>query len=136
MRISEALEKVSSKYIPGAVAFFEKMKPNPWQLAHDRFEGALAFSTADNFEEHMTAASEEFVDQCLKLLEMFAMMNGTKKQVPSFVDAFNIGDEQQFMNFHSDALNVCRLCGGGKDVRACINPADMTHGLHCIDCVR
>jgi len=112
MKASEALKEVSKHYVPGVVAFYEKMNPDPWFDAHERLNESLL---KDKSEEGQSVACKIFVDACVDLID------GYKSRYPggaklSDLDAFFIGDEDRVRKLQSQKYRECAECESKKDL--------------------
>lgn len=105
MKMTDALEVVSKMYIPGAVAHYDRMKPNPWQKAHDEFEGMILHSSGELRE----MACSRFIDKIRILLDRYKK-NLIDIPDVSPVDAFILGDVDRVKRFQSRKNHCCFVC--------------------------
>lgn len=105
MTISEALEEVSRIYPPGCAKYFERMRPDPWQAAHDELERNI--KGAD--EETIDISCELFVRKCKTLVKRFETESGaTIESTPQ--DAFHMGPDR-LRRHQSIRFKQCVECG-------------------------
>lgn len=86
MRVGEYLEKISAAYVPGVVAYYDRLDPSPWQQAHDDFQEALKISDW----EYRRHAAKTFSEKCIDLINRFKR-EGRRQQEISNSDAFHLG---------------------------------------------
>lgn len=104
MKLHQTIAEISKFYAPGAVQFYEQIKPNPWQNACDELDRSLVEKTQD---EHTICML--FVHKLKNLCEQFGKMN-TKPQALSAADAFYLADEQKFKRWTSQREKRCIVC--------------------------
>jgi hypothetical protein len=135
MQLSQALEEVSKIYINGTIEFYNGMKPDPWEAAHERYEGQLLLygGTKDYFDK-MAIAAQAFYEECKKLIEKFKVFNDSDKQM-TFIDAFAIGNIDRVSVLQSIELNECAKCGVRENVFAGTDEK-LGPGIYCIRCLK
>lgn len=106
MTLSKALAVVNERYVPGIVAYYGKLTPDPWQAAHDELE-----KIAGRFDDAIVSATcERFVVRCTELIERFKREGKVSNSVaPS--DAFAMG-ENRVQEHLSRKRKECIHCGG------------------------
>lgn len=122
MLIHEALEEVSRFYSPGCANHYGRMKPDPWQSAHDELERQIG--GADN--ESIGMASELFVRKCKVLVQRFEKETGGGFEMTK-QDAFHMSPDR-VRRYQSIRFKQCVSCGTEENLkaeRAKDNPGDV-----------
>ena len=129
MTITQALDAVSAKYVPGTVAYYAKLIPDPWQSAHDELE-----KLAGRFDDdYVSAALARFVERCTELTERFKR-DATPSQSVSPVDAFSMSDGARVQAHMSRKFKRCVRCDSQVGLRIVpVSPGSMDVMLLCAD---
>lgn len=132
MRLSEALDRISKAYLPGVIRFYQRMKDDPWQKAHDRLEGSMLLNKgAKDYFEQIEISSREFCEECLSLIDKakpFVDLNQTKVSIP---DAFWLG-EDRLKELEESTKDLCAQCGSDTQVRMTFKSGH--YGIYCGIC--
>lgn len=129
MRLSQALELVSARYVPGVVSHYAKQSPDPWQQAHDdleRIAGIMDEATA-------TPVLERFVERCTDLIGRYlAEKDPTKAATPA--DHF-AGGEDRIRAHMSRKLKQCFYCDSKDALKIMpLEPGSIEVILACREC--
>ena len=132
MYLSEALNQVGKAYVNGTVEFYNRMENNPWQAAHDRYEGQLVLNQGKpEYFKSMEVAANEFVKDCKNLIKLYEAMNPEQKRL-SIPDCFVIGDEARVRMIQALEMNVCGICESSDSVKVTFHPTKGA-GIYCRD---
>lgn len=104
MTLSQALDRVSSSYVPGIVKYYGQLTPDPWQSAHDDIEKIAGIFDPSIVEP----ATDRFVSRCLELIERFKQ-DGTPNKSTSPADAFAMTPASVAAH-HSRKRKHCAVC--------------------------
>lgn len=136
MQLSEVLERVSKNYVLGAVEFYAKANPNPWQRAHDELEGQLLLHRdSPKYFDLMQPAYQKFLKETKRLLDAYRAFSGATRIEPSISDCFMISDQDKVKRLYALASNACVQCGTKENVRAIQHPAK-GNSIFCTKCVK
>lgn len=136
MQLSNVLERISKIYVLGAVEFYAKANPNPWQQAHDDLEGQiLLHRDSPRYFDLMQTAYQKFQKEIKKLLDAYRSFAGATRVEPSASDCFMIADENKVKRLYALADNACAQCGTKENVRA-IQHATLGNSIFCTKCVK
>lgn len=129
------LEKISKIYVLGAVEFYAKQNPNPWQDAHDKLEGKILLYRyqADYFEK-IQPAYRDFFKECKSLLDAYKHVVSATRIEPRIPDCLMVGDENKLNGLYALASNSCKSCETDKNVRATTHPS-LGASIFCTGCV-
>jgi hypothetical protein len=119
MKFSEALDQVSKAYIPGVVAFYAQLDPDPWQEAHDILDEVL--ETED--QDLILLGIKTFANRCLELIDLFKQTGLTPKYL-SIADAFHIGSERMLAEISSRKYKHCFKCQAKEGLSIINSPTD------------
>lgn len=111
MKLSQALEEVAAHYVPGVIAYYGKMKPDPWQQAHDDLE--LVLSTQN--EALLDAAADRFVSRCKELSLRFKEEGKAPRRVTP-MDGWGLGSEKRVDAWIGRKDKACH-CGETKGLK-------------------
>lgn len=111
MGITEALEQVGKLYIPGVVAYYEKLNPDPWMEEHEKLNKIVMQCDPELTE----VACERFVRRCSELIERFKRESTVPGRV-SRKDAFAIGDESRVRQWQSRKGRYCFYCDSTENL--------------------
>lgn len=125
MKVSEALEQVSKMYVPGVVAYYGKMRPDPWEQVLSDFEKIMQSHNQDLIE----AAAERYVSRSCELIRQFKENQIVSKRVTP-MDGFAMGSEQRVEAWTSRKDRAC-LCGEKKNLKI-IAMNDGSHGVKVV----
>lgn len=119
MRVSEALETVGRRYIPGVVHHYAGMKTDPWQKAHDDLEIVMRMEDPTLTE----VAAGKFVQECARLIDAFRDL-GTAPQSVAPIDGFSMGDPDRVGVYMSRKHKHCVRCGSKEGLKLMSDPKD------------
>lgn len=111
MAPSQALKIVSDAYVPGAVAYYSGLKPDPWEQTH-----LLLGNQIEQPDIHGPPNYNAFAQRLLELIERFRR-DGTVQRSVSPADAFQISDPTRLEAIESLYERKCRACEGKKTLR-------------------
>ena len=136
MQLNEALESVSKIYVPGTIEFYNQMKNDPWQEAHDVFEGQLVIhrGTEDYFNR-MSLAGDWFYKTIKGLIEIYSKLNPEQTSFLDIGDALAIGNEDRLRQLEAMRANFCSICESKEDIRVTTHRAKGA-GIYCTKCVQ
>ncbi len=109
MRLYQAIEEVSKFYVVGAVAFFDKLNPNPWQRVCDEFEEGVAAAIKRQDLTQEAAHCRVYVNRLRGLCDQFKKLG----QVPADMtdqDAYYLADESRARRWQSVKDKRCVVC--------------------------
>lgn len=142
MRASEALEAVNNMYLLGAVEFYSRVPGNPWQQAHDEFEGQIVLFKGDwsERERAVSSAAKQFVAKIESLLTQYRAIFDAQNYKPDPVQlSMELGlysnsrdQEDARMSQHFQA---CGKCGDKYNLRIIKPKPYDAPGLYCFTCV-
>lgn len=134
MTTSEALIKISSAYVPGVVAFYGRMNPDPWQQAHDSFERTIIGNRDDGAR---SAAAEQFSSRCLQLIDTYKSARLPFPKKLTVGDAFAIGDPTRFKAIQSIKNRACYACEDTKGLSIePVSAGSVEVRLVCAECAK
>lgn len=126
MTLSQALDRVSSHYVPGVVKYYGQLTPDPWQSAHDELERIAGIFDPAIVEP----ATERFVTRCLELIERFKQ-DGKASKSTSPADAFAMSPESVAAH-HSRKQKHCAVCESKEGLKiVAATPGSMDVVLLC-----
>lgn len=105
MKLYEAQEKISKEYVVGAIAFYDKLAPNPWQAAVDQMDAAILSGDFERIE----VTADHYCSTICGLITQFKKMN----QAPSAMtirDAFQIAEPRRVAGLQSIRDRACAKC--------------------------
>lgn len=116
MKLHHAIEEVSKFYIPGAVGFYDQLKPNPWQQACDDLDAEIikAIKINDNSAEEI--ACKLFVERLRNLCDNFKRIQTLPSDL-SVKDAFYIADVDKVKRWQSVRDKTCISCSGKEKLK-------------------
>lgn len=112
MSYSEALKAVNKAYVPGVVAFYDKMKPNPWQDAHDALERAIDAGLDDHGRAR---AAKNFQDRLIQLISAYRAASIPQPRHLDVRDGLTIAPTEAD-RLASVKQRICYACETGKDL--------------------
>jgi hypothetical protein len=129
MKVTEAIDRVGALYVPGVVAYYGRLTPDPWQKAHDDLE-RLAGVVDEN---ELTAPLEQFIARCSELIERFKREGSPSKiQAP---EAFLMASARQVQAHMSRKHKRCARCDSKENLRIVpASPGSMDVMLLCLGC--
>lgn len=132
MTLSKALEAVSARYVPGTVAYYAKMNPDPWQTAHDELERIAGIMD----EATVTPILERFVQRCAKMVEDYVASKAPKSKSVSAADAFALCSNEAVTAHFSRKRKECAKCETKSDLKIVpVRPGSMDVMLMCRSCL-
>lgn len=126
MKLSEAIDEMERIYIPGAIAHYERINPDPWQRANDEMERDLVKGNPSLAE----VAVERWIFTMRALLERFRQEGQPSE--PISLDAFMMGS--RWNETESTEYLVCAKCGSGMDLSPCLSPESGRSVMFCRKC--
>ncbi len=98
MKLHEAIDAVSKFYIVGAVAFYDQLKPNPWQQICDDMDNGII-------------DCDQYVFGLKNLCDQYLKMRTNQPKDMTNSDAFYLADEDRVKKWHSTIHRLCIQCG-------------------------
>lgn len=130
MQLSSLISRIQAVYVPGALAFYSKMDPDPCQQAADKFESVLA----TNDPELIELAGERYYNTTVKLMQEFRKQQCAPGEL-SPGDGFMMGDPARVDRHYSLKDRTCLDCEGQQALQNFMFKGDPNDSFFlCRDC--
>ncbi len=116
MRLGEAVEAVSKFYPVGAVAFYNKQKPDPWEAECLKMESEITEAIKNGDTEAEIRVCVTWVKELKNLANEFKKRNIMPDKMDDR-DAFYLADDERVRRWHSVKDKECYGCQTKQKVK-------------------